>query len=330
MGGLVIFEFMLLLYRIAGIFVDLLGLVAVGLVVFVLYIVRRPKEAGSFASGNGFGGYMAFFVGFLVFVVLLAFSSLGVALALIVGIAAGVGFHFYILQPQREAQREAKTRAEEQRQRELRARVRQVVDAHLPALLRRRRQLDRTDEYGIRDDSKWIKEINRFCDKVIYPALGQTPPELPRGMKSEPRRYEVDNLVAEFVDEAAAGHAPDFARQFDAAMTPTDYEHFCAERLKLSGWRPTVTQASGDQGADIVASRDGRTIVVQCKHYAKPVGNKAVQEVTAAMRHYSAEAGIVVATNGFTRSAEQLAASNGVTLLGHDDLTSTWALADSY
>ena len=89
-----------------------------------------------------------------------------------------------------------------------------------------------------------------------------------------------------------------------------------------------VTQAAGDQGADIVATRDGRTLVVQCKHHAKPVGNKAVQEVAAAIRHYNAEAGVVVATNGFTRAAEQLAATNGITLLGHDDLTSGWTLAD--
>jgi restriction system protein len=122
--------------------------------------------------------------------------------------------------------------------------------------------------------------------------------------------------------------APEFTHLFDPAMSPIDYEHFCAERLKLSGWSPTVTQASGDQGADIVASRGARTIVVQFKHYAKPVGNKAVQEVTAAMRHYSAEAGIVIAANGFTRAAEQLAASNGVTLLGHDDLTPHWELGD--
>ena len=260
---------------------------------------------------------MAFLVGLVVFAILA--SSLGGALALVVGIAAGLGFHFTIGKTRREAK--------ERRQREFRARIRQMVEAHLPALLRRKRQLDRTDDYGIRDDSKWIKEVNRFCDRVIYPALGQVPPELPRGMKSQPRRYELDNLVAALVDEAATERVPDFARQFDPAMTPTDYEHFCAERLKLSGWTPTVTQASGDQGADIVASRAGRTIVVQCKHYAKPVGNKAVQEVTAAMRHYSAEAGIVVATNGFTRAAEQLAASNGVSLLGHDDLTRDWALA---
>jgi restriction system protein len=32
----------------------------------------------------------------------------------------------------------------------------------------------------------------------------------------------------------------------------------------------------------VVAERDGVRLVVQCKRYAKPVGNGAVQEVVAA------------------------------------------------
>lgn len=254
---------------------------------------------------------VTFLVGFLVFVLLL--SPLGGGPALIGGIGAAVLFHSTIGKMVRENR--------ERRRQEFRERVRQIVRSHLPALLRRKRQLDRTDDYGIRDDTKWMKEVNRFCDGIVYPAIGQTPPVTPHGMKSKPRRGELDNLVEEFIDQAAAERIPEFAHQFDPSMSPHEYEHFCAERLRLAGWTATVTQASGDQGADIVATRGEQTLVVQCKHYAKPVGNKAVQEIAAAVRHYDADLGVVVATNGFTRSAEQLAATNGVTLLGHDDLT---------
>ncbi len=261
---------------------------------------------------------MALVIGLVVFVLLV--SPLGGWPALAVGIAAAVLFHQTIGKARREAR--------EERRRQYEERVRSIVQAHLPALLRRKRQLDRTDDYGVRDDGKWVKEINRFCDSVVCPAIGQVPLQMPRGMKSQPRRSQLDNLIAALIDQAATERASSFVQRFDPGMTPTDYEHFCADRLKLSGWTPMVTQAAGDQGADIVATRAGRTLVVQCKHHAKPVGNKAVQEVAAAMRHYSAEAGVVVATNGFTRAAEQLAATNGITLLGHDDLTSGWTLAD--
>jgi restriction system protein len=256
---------------------------------------------------------MAFLGGLAVFLFGLFLTRAEVALALSLG--AGLLFR-HIGKTQREAR--------EKRKQELRGRVRLIVLSHLPALLRRKRQLDRTDEYGVRDDRKWMKEINHFCDNIVSPEIGLLPPEVPRGMKSQPRRFELDTLVAQIVEEAAAEGTLDFTRRFDATMSPTDYEYFCAERLKLSGWNPTVTQASGDQGADIVATRGKETLVVQCKHYSKPVGNKAVQEVVAAMRHYNGDVGVVIATNGFTKSAEQLAASNGVALLGHDDLTANW------
>jgi restriction system protein len=108
--------------------------------------------------------------------------------------------------------------------------------------------------------------------------------------------------------------------QFDPAMTPEQYEHFCADLLREIRWTARVTQASGDQGVDIVAEKRGARIVVQCKKYSKPVGNRAVQEIVAAIAHEDAGRGVVVATNGYTRAARRLAASNRVLLLHHSQL----------
>ena len=47
-------------------------------------------------------------------------------------------------------------------------------------------------------------------------------------------------------------------------------------------------------------------LVAQCKRFAKPVGNKAVQEVVAGLKFYKANIGVVIAPNGFTNSAEDL------------------------
>lgn len=109
--------------------------------------------------------------------------------------------------------------------------------------------------------------------------------------------------------------------QYSEAMSPEDYEHFCAALLREARWSARVTRLSGDQGVDIVAEKRGRRIVVQCKKYSKPVGNRAVQEIVAAIAHEEAERGIVVATMGYTASAVQLAASNEVLLLHHSELT---------
>ena len=78
------------------------------------------------------------------------------------------------------------------------------------------------------------------------------------------------------------------------------------------------TPITGDQGADLIAKRDGRTIVIQAKRYQGSVGNRAVQEVVGAVSFYGADEGWVITSGSFTPSAKALAQKNGVKLIdGH-------------
>jgi len=97
-----------------------------------------------------------------------------------------------------------------------------------------------------------------------------------------------------------------------------DFEHWCAHKIEEQGWKVTVSKQSGDQGADIVASRDSISVAIQCKRYSTPVGNKAVQEVFASAKHYGADLAVVIGTGGFTKSALELANSTSVILLDAD------------
>ena len=108
--------------------------------------------------------------------------------------------------------------------------------------------------------------------------------------------------------------------KFREDMSPREFEHYCAAVLREMKWKARVTQASGDQGVDIVAEKRGMRIVIQCKKYSKPVGNRAVQEIVAAIAHEGARRGVVVATADYTPAAVKLAASNQVLLLHHADL----------
>lgn len=120
--------------------------------------------------------------------------------------------------------------------------------------------------------------------------------------------------LAVLVHERVAGP------QFFDGMSPEEFEHYCAGLLRRAKWRAEVTPASGDQGVDIVAEKRGQRIVVQCKMYSKPVGNRAVQEIVAGIAHTDAQRGVVVTTIGYTQSAQALAESNNVLLLRHDEL----------
>ena len=67
---------------------------------------------------------------------------------------------------------------------------------------------------------------------------------------------------------------------------------------------------------DVIATRGSERIAVQCKNHAKPVGNKPVQEVYAGAQHHRCTAAWVVAPEGFTKGAVDLARSVAVSL--HD------------
>lgn len=108
--------------------------------------------------------------------------------------------------------------------------------------------------------------------------------------------------------------------KFHKDMSPEEFEHYCAAVLREMKWKARVTQHSGDQGVDIVADKRRMRIVIQCKKYSKPVGNRAVQEIVAAIAHEGAQRGVVVTTSDYTPAAEKLAASNQVLLLHYSDL----------
>lgn len=95
-----------------------------------------------------------------------------------------------------------------------------------------------------------------------------------------------------------------------------EFEKYVANLYKKLGYIiEQVTKKSGDQGADVVATKNDTKYVIQAKFYSNPVGNKAVQEVVAALAMYKADKGIVITNNRFTQSAIKLAGANNIELV---------------
>ena len=87
-------------------------------------------------------------------------------------------------------------------------------------------------------------------------------------------------------------------------LSGIEYEDFCKEILTEHGWEVTKTIASGDQGVDLVAALDTKRVCIQCKRFSSPVGNSAVQEITAGKLHWHGTHAVVVSNAGFTKSAQ--------------------------
>lgn len=215
----------------------------------------------------------------------------------------------------------------------------ELLTPHLLTLITKRSQTVYKDDYGNEKSERWMQEVDYFIDNVLTrgdlvheflnesEAIGREFPE---------KTAEISRLLAEKKRKARAGiralvdHRVNLAisEGFGQAEEPLDltdidgigFEHHCAEILRNVGWDARVTQSSGDQGVDIVASRGGLKGVFQCKRYNQPVGNAAVQEVIAGKIFERAAFAVVVSNNSYTQSARQLASAAGVHLLHFSEL----------
>ena len=56
---------------------------------------------------------------------------------------------------------------------------------------------------------------------------------------------------------------------YNPSMTGIEHEHYCGDLLPRNGWEVEVSQASNDQGVDIMIYKDGLTAAIQCKKILK-------------------------------------------------------------
>lgn len=104
-------------------------------------------------------------------------------------------------------------------------------------------------------------------------------------------------------------------------MDGFEFEHFCAKVLRFNGFFDVeVTPSSGDQGIDIIATKNLIKYGFQCKCYSEPVGNKAIQEAFTGKKFYGCHLAVVLTNSRFTSAAEDLAEKIGVVLWDRDML----------
>ncbi len=212
--------------------------------------------------------------------------------------------------------------------RQQRTAIRKLVRTHLKTLVLKRARGFTRDDYGRLVDSGWSKEIAYFYDNVIPDHL-----RTEHGLSdvTELIEQEIRKLPESTVEQwtmAGATASAMASATANAVASGEEFEHFVSDQLEASGWNVRHTGRSGDQGADLVAEKAGVSVAVQCKKYAQPVGNKAVQEALAAQRYYATDHAAVISNAAFTKSAIQLARSADVLLVHASDLDALDDLVD--
>ena len=207
-----------------------------------------------------------------------------------------------------------------------------LILPHLDTLAKKRRRLVQYDDYGVAKDDAWMSEIDYFLNNVVLPS-GIFQEALENLKKVEGPSFSFSRLSRysfNWVDTQAkeresqlpenTGDATTASQWAVEHLTPLEFEHYCAEVLRENGWRAHVTQASGDQGIDVIAWRKGIKAVLQCKKYDSLVGNSAVQEIVAGRGYEEAQVAAVVSNVGFTPAAISLANANQVYLMHYSEL----------
>lgn len=107
-----------------------------------------------------------------------------------------------------------------------------------------------------------------------------------------------------------------------------DFEIYISNILRQGGFNVSGTPITGDQGADIIATKNGKTHILQLKRSIGSIGNNAVQEVVAAKNYYSGDVAVVVTNSVFTSSAKKLSQRNNVLLIDKKTLSTITELLD--
>lgn len=199
--------------------------------------------------------------------------------------------------------------------------VQLITNQHVSTLLKKWDQVTYKDDYGNLVVDKWKYELDYFIDNVLCKDA-----MIAEFLNSSDNRVNTRNKVIGSVIDVFAECKEKRDKLNDGmpvdidSMDPLQFEHYCANVLKSNGWEARVTQASCDQGIDVIATLGNVKAVFQCKKYSQPVGNAAVQEIVAGKQFEQADIAGVISNNTYTQSAKQLANAAGVHLLHYSEL----------
>ena len=104
------------------------------------------------------------------------------------------------------------------------------------------------------------------------------------------------------------------------ALSGEEFENICKLIFKYVGYKVTMTPKSNDYGADLILNKRYKFVVQAKLYYNHGVGNKAVQEVTSALKYYQAQFAVVITNWHFTRQAKDMAEIQNVILIERQDI----------
>lgn len=103
-------------------------------------------------------------------------------------------------------------------------------------------------------------------------------------------------------------------------QTGHEFEGEVAKVYQRCGYKAVVSKAGGDGGVDIVLTKDGERIAVQCKHHSKAVSPAVVRDLYGTILANGFSSGILVSLSGFTKGTIDFAIGKPIKLVDMKEL----------
>jgi restriction system protein len=100
-----------------------------------------------------------------------------------------------------------------------------------------------------------------------------------------------------------------------------EFEGLIGEAFRKQGYQVTQTGDGADGGIDLILYKEGRKILVQCKHWKKKkVGVKEARELNGIVSAKDANGGILITSGAFTEETLAFAKDSYIELIDGNDL----------
>ncbi|MDM8520154.1 restriction endonuclease [Anaerolineales bacterium HSG6] len=99
------------------------------------------------------------------------------------------------------------------------------------------------------------------------------------------------------------------------AMDPIVFEYLTAALFERKGYKTHLTVTSGDEGVDVLATKNFRKTVIQCKRYGGSVGQPTIRDLYGTMQHNKAADAYLVTTATVTKQAQEWAKGKPIHLV---------------
>ena len=100
-----------------------------------------------------------------------------------------------------------------------------------------------------------------------------------------------------------------------------DFERYCAGYFSSRGYRVQITGGGGaDDGMDLLVSKNGKSAIVQCKRWKKPVGVQVIREMYGIMHANHHDQVFIIALTGYTKKAHAWALGKPIRLISAESL----------